>query len=120
MYAIRGLGQLDLCSASWIEPRIPSPMAFLPCHLLCNFRFGRAGLNHAIITWFRWTFVSGNTTQLPLAQRKPLVLKASEFHHLLKEGSTEKVYANTPEAEILDPELGTCCNGNRSDTPSRI
>ena len=71
--------------------------------------------------------------------RKLLILPASEFEHLFEEGPTELVYAGTPvsgltqneqgricqewakkvlqeqnpEAEILDMEPGTCCNGTR-------
>ena len=77
-------------------------------------------------------------SQLPV-ERRPLVLKATEFQHFFEEGPTEKVYANTPlaglgqtqqgkilqewakgvlqkqnpQAEISDPDLGTCRNGSR-------
>ena len=112
-------------------------MAFLPRHLLCTFRFGRAGLNQ--VTWSQWRFVGASSIGKQVVEWKRLVLKASEFQHLFEEGPTEKVYANTPlaglghnqqgrmcqewakkvlqeqnpEAEILDPEPGTCCNGSR-------
>ena len=114
-------------------------MAFLPCHVRRTFRFSRAGLNHATVSRSGWTFVRGSGTQLPVVERKPLVLKASQFQHLFEEGPTEKVYADTPvsglgqaqqgkilqewarkvlqeknpETEILDPGPGTCCNGRR-------
>ena len=78
-------------------------------------------------------------SQLAVVERRPLVLKATEFQHFFEEGPTEQVYANTPlaglgqtqqgkifqewakgvlqkqnpQAEILDPNLGTCCNGSR-------
>ena len=78
-------------------------------------------------------------SQLPVVERRPLVLKATEFQHFFEEGPTEKVYANTPlaglgqtqqgkilqewakgvlqkqnpQAEISDPDLGRCCNGRR-------
>ena len=58
-------------------------------------RFSRAGLNHAVASWSRWKFVRWSSPQLPVVERKPLVLKASEFQHLFEEGLTEKVYANT-------------------------
>ena len=113
--------------------------AFLPCHLRCSFRFSRAGLNNAVLGWSRWTFVRGCSTQVPVVERKPLVLKASEFQRLFEEGPTEKVYANTPvsglgqaqqgkmaeawvrkvlqeknpEIEISDPDPGRCCNGSK-------
>ena len=71
--------------------------------------------------------------------RRVLVLPSSEFEHLFQEGPTELAYANTPvrgltqqeqgrrcqewarmvlqeqnpEAKILDPEPGVCCNGSR-------
>ena len=77
-------------------------------------------------------------SQLPV-ERRPLVLKATEIQHFFQEGPTEQVYANTPlaglgqaqqgkilqewakgvlqkrnpQAEISDPDLGTCCNGRR-------
>ena len=76
--------------------------------------------------------------QLPV-ERRPLVLKATEFQHFFEEGPTEQVYANTPlaglgqaqqgkifqewakgvlqkqnpQAEISDPDLGTCRNGSK-------
>ena len=82
----------------------------------------------------RWT-----SPQLPAVERRPLILKASEFQHLFEEGPTEKVYANTPvsglsqaqqgkmvevwarkvlqkknpETKIADSDRGTCCNGSR-------
>ena len=115
-------------------------MAFLPCHLLCTFRFGRAGLSQ--VTWSHWRFVGASSIGKQVVEWKRLVLKASEFQHLLEEGPTEKVHANTPlaglgqaqqgrmcqewarkmlqeknpEAEILDLEPGTCCNGSRRAT----
>ena len=115
-------------------------MAFLPCHLLCTFRFSGAGLSQ--VTWSQWRFVGASSTRRQVVEWKRLVLKASEFQHLFEEGPTEKVYANTPlaglghnqqgrmcqewarkmlqkknpEAEILDPERGTCCNGSRRAT----
>ena len=71
--------------------------------------------------------------------RRALVLPAAEFEHLFEEGPTELAYAGTPvsgltqheqgrlcqewakkvlqeqnpQAEMLDPEPGTCCNGRR-------
>ena len=107
-------------------------MAFLPC-------FRRAGLNHATVFWSRWTFVGANCTHQLVVERKPLLLKASQFQHLFEEGPTEKVYANTPvsglshvqqgkgleewarkvlleqspKAKIIDPEPGKCHNGWR-------
>ena len=112
--------------------------AFRPCHLRCMFTFGRAGLNHAVHGWSRWTFVRASSTQLPEVESQPLVLKASQFQHLFEEGPTEKVYTNTPvaalgqtqqgkllqewaktvlqekypEIEISDPEPGRCSNGS--------
>ena len=112
--------------------------AFLPCHLRCSFRFSRAGLNNAVLGWSRWTFVRGCSTQVPVVERKPLLLKASEFRHLFELGPTEKIYAGTavsglgqaqqgkilqewarkvlqeknPKTEILDPESGLRSNGS--------
>ena len=74
-----------------------------------------------------------------LLARKVLVLPSSEFEHLFEKGPTEKAYASTPvcdlrqyeqgrtcqqwakgvlqkqnpQAEISDPDLGTCCNGSK-------
>ena len=112
-------------------------MAFLPCHL-CHHSGHRAVLSHATICRWRWTFVRAGGTQLPVVERKPLLLKASEFQHLFEEGPTEKIYQGTrisglgqaqqgkilqewarkvledkyPETEILDPESGLCSNGS--------
>ena len=70
--------------------------AFLPCHLSRHLNHCRAILNHGKISWSRWTFVRAGSTQLPLVERKPLMLKASEFQHLFEEGPTERIYAGTP------------------------
>ena len=125
-------------SASRIK-RLPRAMASLSCHLWRHLSGCRAVLNHAPVFRSRYTVVRTGSTQVPLAERRPLVLKASEFRHLFEEGPTEKIYAGTPlsglgqtqqgmaveewarkvlqeknpEAEILDPERGPCCNGSR-------
>ena len=91
-----------------------------------------------MVSWIRRTFVRASSTQLPVVESKPLVLKASEFQHLFEDGPTEKVYTNTPlaglgqaqqgmmveawvrkvlqeknpEMEILDPEPGLRRNGS--------
>ena len=114
-------------------------MAFLPCHWSRHLNHSRAILNHGKISWSRWTFVRAGSTQLPLVERKPLMLKASEFQHLFEEGPTERIYAGTPVSglgitqqgkvgelwardvlqeqnpgtKISEPELGICCNGRR-------
>ena len=49
----------------------------------------------------RWS-----SPQLPVVERKPLVLKASEFQHLFEEGPTEKVYANTPVSGLSQAQQG--------------
>ena len=113
-------------------------MAFLPCHRWYHLSGHRAVLSHATICRLRWTFVRAGGTQLPVVERKPLLLKASEFQHLFEEGPTEKIYQGTPmsglgqaqqgktlqewarkvleekypETEILDPESGLCRNGS--------
>ena len=113
-------------------------MALLPYPLRCSLRLNRAAENHLVVNWSRWAFVRARCSQLPV-ERRPLVLKATEFQHFFEEGPTEKVYANTPlaglgqyqqgkilqewakgvlqkqnpHAEISDPDLGTCCNGRR-------
>ena len=113
-------------------------MAFLPCHRWYHLSGHRAVLSHATICRLRWTFVRAGGTQLPVIERKPLLLKASEFQHLFEEGPTEKIYQGTPmsglgqaqqgkilqewarkvleekypKTEILDPESGLCSNGS--------
>ena len=112
-------------------------MAWPSCHVMRHLRCRGAVLNRASVLGLRWGCVATGSIQLPVVERKPLVLKASEFQHFFEEGPTEKVYAGTPmsglgqnqqgkavqewarkalqeknpEAEILDPQLGTCCNG---------
>ena len=113
-------------------------MALLPHHLRCSLRLSRAPENHLVVNWSWWAFVRARCSQLPV-ERRPLVLKATEFQHFFQEGPTEKVYANTPlaglgqtqqgkifqewakgllqkqnpQAEISDPDLGTCWNGSK-------
>ena len=114
-------------------------MALLPYRLRCSLRLNRAAEKHLVVNWSRCAFVRARCSQLPVVERRPLVLKATEFQHLFKEGPTEQVYAHTPvaglgqtqqgkilqewakgvlqkqnpQAEISDPDLGTCCNGSR-------
>ena len=113
-------------------------MALLPYRLRCSLRLNRAAENHLVVNWSRWAFVRARCSQLPV-ERRPLVLKATEVQHFFEEGPTEQVYANTPlaglgqtqqgkifqewakgvlqkqnpQAEISDPDLGTCCNGSK-------
>ena len=114
-------------------------MALLPYRLRCGLRLNRAAENHLVVNWSRWAFVRARCSQLPVVERRLLVLKATELQHFFEEGPTEQVYANTPiaglgqtqqgkmveewakgvlqkqnpHAEISDPDLGTCCNGRR-------
>ena len=118
-------------------------MALLPYHLGCSLRLNRAGEKHLVVNWSRWAFVRARCSQLPVVERRPLVLKAAEFQHFFEEGPTEQVYANTPlaglgqtqqgkilqewakgvlqeqnpQSEISDPALGTCWNGSRRRGP---
>ena len=113
-------------------------MALLPYHLRCSLRLNRAAENHLVVNWSRWAFVRSRCSQLPV-ERRPLVLKATEFQHFFEEGPTEKVYASTPlaglgqnqqgkmveewakgvlqkqnpHAEISDPEPRICRDGSR-------
>ena len=113
-------------------------MALLPYHLRCSLRLSRAAENHLVVNWWRWAFVRARCSQLPV-ERRPLVLKATEFQYFFEEGPTEQVYANTPiaglgqnqqgkmveewakgvlqkqnpHAEISDPEPGICRDGSR-------
>ena len=113
-------------------------MALLPYHLRCSLRLSRAAENHLVVNWWRCAFVRSRCSQLPV-ERRPLVLKATEFQHFFEEGPTEQVYANTPiaglgqyqqgkmveewakgvlqkqnfQAEISDPEPGICRDGSR-------
>ena len=44
-------------------------------------------------------------SQLPV-ERRPLLLKATEFQHFFEEGPTEQVYANTPVAGLGQYQQG--------------
>ena len=113
-------------------------MAFLPCHLSRTWSW-KAALSHGTGPWFRWTLVRACCSDRSVLERKPLVLRASLFQHLFEIGPTEKAYAGTPvedlsqagqgkllqewarkvleeknpETEILDPEVGVCCDGRK-------
>ena len=106
-------------------------MAFLSLRLTFH-GLTRTAAFHSIMTGVN-TFSTQASTQIST----PLVLKFSQFAHLL-EGPTEAIYRGTPlaslsqnvqgklcqawarrvlqeqnpESEILDPEPGTDCNGN--------
>ena len=123
----------------WQIKHLRRHMGFLSSHLWRHLSGSRAVVTHAPVFRPRYTVVRTSSAQVPLAERRPLVLKASEFRHLFEEGPTEKIYAGTPlsglgqtqqgkaaeewarkvlqeknpEAEILDPERGPCCNGAR-------
>ena len=77
-------------------------MAFLPCHLW-HHSGHRAVLSHATICRLRWTFVRAGGSQV---ERKPLLLKASEFQHLFEEGPTEKIYQGTPMTGLGEAQQG--------------
>ena len=54
-------------------------------------------------------FVRASRAELPVAERKPLLLKASEFQHLFEEGPTEKAYASTAVSSLSQYQLGRVC-----------
>ena len=68
-------------------------MAFLPCHVSRHLNHCRSIPTRGKISWSRWTFLRRSSTQLAVVERKPLVLKASEFQHLFEEGPREKIFA---------------------------
>ena len=74
-----------LCGSSGCIPRAMT--AFLPGYLRYTFTVSRGGLNNAVLGWSRWTFVRASSSGLPMVERKPLVLEASEFQHLFELGS---------------------------------
>ena len=114
-------------------------MALLPSGLFRACSRNLALLNFAQVRRTSSGLTRASCRELPVFEQRPLVLKASEFQHLFEQGQTQKAYAHTPvrcfsqpqqgqllqewaakvlqrqhpEAEILDPEPGTCCNGSR-------
>ena len=114
-------------------------MAFFPHNLFRRLSGCRAVLTHATVSRSSLTCVRARRAELPVVERNPLVLKASEFQHLFEEGPTEKAYASTAihslsqyqlgrvcqewarkvlrekhsETEVLDPEAEECCDGRR-------
>ena len=71
-------------------------MAWPSFHVMRHLSCRGAVLNRESVLGLRWGCVATGNIQLQVVERKPLVLKASEFQHFFEVGPTEKVYAGTP------------------------
>ena len=81
------------------------------CPTICTFNHGRA-VRETLRTASIWGqgvgFHAFSTRVQALPERKPLVLRGSEFQHLCREGPTEAIYRETLFQALSPSKQGSC------------